>query len=249
MKEKLEKSSKYFEMLHPDSELETLSEEEYKRVLRDKTFIRENLDGIDLKYQTACSTGIQPEEAIRGAVRLEKTNKYFEMLHPDSEFETLSKEEYKKVLSDKNFIRENLDKIELMYENARSTGMEPEEAIKGAVRLEKSNKYFKMLHPDSELETLSKEEYKKVLSDKTFIRENLDKIELMYENARSTGMEPEEAIKGAVRLSKKISTKDIENVTKDALITTKRSAQQVEDTEIGKENTNEIEGEEVGNDK
>jgi len=184
MKEKLEKSSKYFEMLHPDSELETLSEEEYKRVLRDKTFIRENLDGIDLKYQTACSTGIQPEEAIRGAVRLEKTNKYFEMLHPDSEFETLSKEEYKKVLSDKNFIRENLDKIELMYENARSTGMEPEEAIKGAVRL-----------------------------------------------------------------SKKISTKDIENVTKDALITTKRSAQQVEDTEIGKENTNEIEGEEVGNDK
>ena len=45
-----------------------------------------------------------------------------------------------------------------------------------------------------------------------------------------------------------VSTQQIGQVTKNASITTKRSAQKVEDTEIGKENTNEIKGEEVRDD-
>lgn len=45
-----------------------------------------------------------------------------------------------------------------------------------------------------------------------------------------------------------ISTTKVGEATKDASITTKRNAQKVEETEIGKENTNEIEGEELGND-
>ena len=103
-----------------------------------------------------------------------------------------------------------------------------------------------MLHPDSEIETLSEEEYKRVLSDKTFIKENLDEIELRYQNACSNGRSSEEAIRGAVRLSRKISTQQIGQATINTPTTAKKEAEQVENGENTRDNIKE--GEEVGDD-
>ena len=120
-----EKVDIYFKLLHP--EYKGLSEEEQKRALSDKTFIKENLDKMELMYQNACSNGISPEEAIRGAVNIIKVNKYRDILYSDemdfvqeTEFSEEQQQAYDKrqqKLKEKiNFIREHIDEIDKYYQ-------------------------------------------------------------------------------------------------------------------------------------
>ena len=110
--------------------------------------------------------------------------------------------------------------------------------------IEKIDEYFRLLYP--QYENLSEEEQKRVLNDKKFIRENLDKIELMYQNACSNGKSPEEAIRDAVRLSRKISTQQIGQATINTPTATKKEAEQVENNENTRDDIKE--GEKVGDD-
>jgi len=236
----MEKVNEYFKILYPT--YKDMSHEEQGKALKDKEYIRDNLGKIEEGYKNRCGDGMNPQQAIRETIRSQKIDKYFKILYP--EYKDMSHEEQGKALKDKEYIRDNLWKIEEGYKNRRGDGMSPQQAIRATIISQKTDKYFEILYP--EYKDMSHEEQGKALKDKEFIRDNLNRIELMYQNARSNGISPEEAIKGAIELRKKISAKKIGQATINTPTTAKREAEQVENGENTRDNIKE--GEEVGDD-
>lgn len=121
-----------------------------------------------------------------------KVEGYFEMLHPKSELATLSDEEYKRALGDKILIRENLDKIELMYNNGIGNGVEPLSAIKCVINLIKFSKYRDILFLEEmdfvQEENFSKKQQraydrrqKKLGKKIDFVRKHIEEIDKHYQ--------------------------------------------------------------------
>ena len=135
-----------------------------------------------------------------------KVDIYFQLLHP--EYDTLTPGEKYKIDSDRLFIEDNLDEIETMYRKACLNGKSPEEAIKGAVKLQKLRQYFDLLYPEAEQENMSEQEYAMALEDKRVIRDHLDEIDKMYtkyvSQAERQGEEidKQEIIAAAVKIKK-----------------------------------------------
>ena len=109
------KINKYFEILHP--EYDTLTPGEKYEVIDDIGFIEEHIDEID-KYYEGCmregsvaqQDGLTEQEIIANALRIVKTDKYFEILHP--EYDTLTLGEKYKVIDDRAFIANHIDEID-----------------------------------------------------------------------------------------------------------------------------------------
>lgn len=142
------KAEKYFEMLNP--EFESLSPSEQFEVIDDRVFIMDNIDAIDRYYQDckvpgtyAYESGKSDSEIIRMAVMGKKAEKYFEILHP--EFESLNPAEQFEVIGDRVFIMDNIETIDAYYRAckvqdtyAQEQGFTDKEILQLAVEEEKA---------------------------------------------------------------------------------------------------------------
>ena len=251
------KINKYFEILHP--EYDTLTPGEKYEVIDDIGFIEEHIDEID-KYYEGCmregsvaqQDGLTEQEIIANALRIVKTDKYFEILHP--EYDTLTLGEKCKVIDDRAFIANHIDEIDKYYEDsmregsgAQQDGLTEQEIIANALRIVKTDKYFEILHP--EYDTLTLGEKCKVIDDRAFIANHIDEIDKICKEhgIEHNGMTKQPILQEAIkRLREEIPVQRIGQATINTPTAAKKKAEQVENNENTRDNIKE--GEEVGDD-
>ena len=233
--------SKYFKMLHPD--MDALTPGEQLKLMEDRDFIAENIDEIDSYYQDckkpgtyAYEKGLDDQEIISMAVKDKKVDRYFEMLHPD--MDTLTPGEKFRLMKDKDFIAENIDEIDSYYQDCKKPGtyayekgLDDQEIISMAVKDKKVDRYFEMLHPD--MDTLTPGEKFRLMKDKDFIAENIDEIDIFYQNAILSNNRDEEysskeilqsALDNARQEKTSITPSDIEQSTQNVRVDSFRKA-------------------------
>ena len=109
----------YFRLLYPN--VKELKNEEALYAVKDYIFIGKHIEKIHRKFEDIVSNKekngeeIDEQKIIANVVKLIKSDRYFELLHPD--VETLTPKEKFETMSDRAFITEHISEIDRKFED------------------------------------------------------------------------------------------------------------------------------------
>ena len=109
----------YFRLLYPN--VKELKNEEALYAVKDYIFIGKHIEKIHRKFEDIVSNKekngeeIDEQKIIANVVKLIKSDRYFELLHPD--VETLTPKEEFETMSDRAFITEHISEIDRKFED------------------------------------------------------------------------------------------------------------------------------------
>ena len=109
----------YFRLLYPN--VKELKNEEALYAVKDYIFIGKHIEKIHRKFEDIVSNKekngeeIDEQKIISNVVKLIKSDRYFELLHPD--VETLTPKEEFETMSDRAFITEHISEIDKKFED------------------------------------------------------------------------------------------------------------------------------------